>query len=163
MQCAPKANFLYHVVMPLSSCANVPSLVSLAQKFTNSEDPTFKKLYPSGTCRLCRSSPVTTKDQAHLWWLSAHKVSTKCVHWLDLQHRAQFFGKGSRGGTWHVPRGTDWSATGTIVFPPFRHIEWCLTRPDPTSRSGSRCQNVWTDRHTGSLELHFLDPTQQAQ
>ena len=40
----------------LSSCANVPSLVLLAQKFTNSEDLTFKKLNPSGACRLCRSS-----------------------------------------------------------------------------------------------------------
>ena len=28
--------------MPLSSCANVSNLVSLAQKFTNSEDSTFK-------------------------------------------------------------------------------------------------------------------------
>ena len=40
----------------LSSCANVPSWVLLAQKFTNLEDLTFKKLKPSGACRLCRSS-----------------------------------------------------------------------------------------------------------
>ena len=57
MQCATQANFLYGVLMSLSSCANVPSLVSLAPKFTNTEDLTFKKkLHPSGTCRLCRSS-----------------------------------------------------------------------------------------------------------
>ena len=55
----PRSTFLYCVVMPLPSCANVPSLVLLAQKISNSEDPTFKKLYPSGTCCLCRSSPVT--------------------------------------------------------------------------------------------------------
>ena len=34
--------------MPLPFCANVPSLVSLAQKFTNSEDPIFKKPAPFG-------------------------------------------------------------------------------------------------------------------
>ena len=32
--------------MPLSSCVNVLILVSLAQKFTNNEDITFKKLSP---------------------------------------------------------------------------------------------------------------------
>ena len=34
--------FIYSVVMPLPRCANAPSLVSPAQKFTNSEDPIFK-------------------------------------------------------------------------------------------------------------------------
>ena len=34
--------------MSLSRCANAPSLVSLAQKFTNSEDPMFKKVFPFG-------------------------------------------------------------------------------------------------------------------
>ena len=107
----------------MSSCANVPSFVSLAKKFTNSKDPTFKKLYPSGTCRLRCSSPVTTKDQAHLYWVSAHKFSAKSVHWFGFQCRAQFFGKGSRGGSWHVPRGTDHSTIVTIVFPPLRRVE----------------------------------------
>ena len=32
--------------MPLPSFANVPSLVSLALKLTNSEDPMFKKSFP---------------------------------------------------------------------------------------------------------------------
>ena len=34
--------FIHSVVMPLPRCANAPSLVSPAQKFTNSEDPIFK-------------------------------------------------------------------------------------------------------------------------
>ena len=53
VQCASQVKFPSSVVMATSRWANVPSLVSLAQKFTNSEDLTFKKLYPSGTCRLC--------------------------------------------------------------------------------------------------------------
>ena len=35
-------NFLYRVMMEMSRCANVPSLVSLAQKLTNSEDHGLK-------------------------------------------------------------------------------------------------------------------------
>ena len=97
VQCAPQMNFLYRIVMPLSSCANVPSLVSLAQKFTNSEDPRFKKVYPSGTCCLCRSSSVTTKDRAHHWWVSAHQVFPQSAHWLDLQPWTQMLNiKGSK-------------------------------------------------------------------
>ena len=46
VQCAPQTNFLYGVLMPLYSCANVASLVSLAQKFTNSEDPLLKSFTP---------------------------------------------------------------------------------------------------------------------
>ena len=98
--CAPQTKFLYGVVMPMSSCVSVTRLVSLAQKFTSSEDPKFKKLYPSGTCRLCHSSPLTTKEQAHPWWLSAHKVSAQSGHWFDLQHWLDFF---ARVGTLHVP------------------------------------------------------------
>ena len=46
VQCASQITFLFIVILPLSSCGNVPSLVSLAQKFTNSEDPTFKSFTP---------------------------------------------------------------------------------------------------------------------
>ena len=46
MQCAAQINFLYSVVMPLSICAIVLSLVSLAQKFTKSEDRMFKNVFP---------------------------------------------------------------------------------------------------------------------
>ena len=42
VQCASQVIFIYSVVVPLSRCANVPSLVSAAQKFTNSEDHMFK-------------------------------------------------------------------------------------------------------------------------
>ena len=67
VQFAPQAYFLYDIALLLSICANVPSLVLLAHKLTNSEDPTFKKFFPSGTCCLCRSSPFTTMAPAPLW------------------------------------------------------------------------------------------------
>ena len=40
-------HLFYSAVMPLSGCADVASLVLLAQKFSNSEDPVFKTLFPS--------------------------------------------------------------------------------------------------------------------
>ena len=60
-------NYFYCVLRPVPKFTNVPSLVSLAQKFKNTEDPTFKKLYPSGTCCLCLSSPPNTMAPAPLW------------------------------------------------------------------------------------------------
>ena len=47
------------------------------------------------------------------------KVSSSCC-----------FGKGSRGGTWHVPRGTWRHMTNAIVVTALKRIEWCLSRPD---------------------------------
>ena len=85
MQCAPQANFSYGLLMPMSSCANVSSLVSLAQIFANSEDPTFKNLYPSGTCCLRHSSLGTPPDFVPLWWPSAHKVWIGSVHLFARQ------------------------------------------------------------------------------
>ena len=61
VQCTPQVSFLYNIVMPLPSYATLPSLVSLAQLFTNSEDPMFKKFFLSGTCCLCRKSPGMPK------------------------------------------------------------------------------------------------------
>ena len=55
VQCISQVNFLYNVVMPLSRCANVLRLVSLAQKFTNSEDPVFKML-PSLSRAACAAN-----------------------------------------------------------------------------------------------------------
>ena len=42
--------FLDSIVMAMSRFVKVPNLVSLAQKFIKSEDPTFENFYPSGTC-----------------------------------------------------------------------------------------------------------------
>ena len=58
VQCAPRINFLCSVVIPLPRCANVPSLVSLAYKFTKSEDLVCEKFFLYGTCNLCPSSPL---------------------------------------------------------------------------------------------------------
>ena len=55
VQCAPQFIFLYCVVMSLSRCANVQSLVSLAQKFTNSEDPMFT-IFPSLARAACAAN-----------------------------------------------------------------------------------------------------------
>ena len=71
--------------MPLSTCANVPNVVSLAEKFNNSEDPMFKKFSPFGTCCLCLSSPFTKIAPCPLWWASAHKVWVVAVLWFGLQ------------------------------------------------------------------------------
>ena len=47
VQHAPDVRFLYGDVMRSSICTSVPSLVSLAQKLTNPEDPTYSK-FPLG-------------------------------------------------------------------------------------------------------------------
>ena len=58
------------------------------------------------------------------------------------------FAKGSRGGTWHVPRGTWRHVTNAIVVPALWRIFWCLSRPDRTVRSGAIHESPWTDIHT---------------
>ena len=58
------------------------------------------------------------------------------------------FAKGSRGGTWHVPRGTWRHVTNAIVVPALWRIFWCLSRPNRTVRSGVIHESPWTDWHT---------------
>ena len=71
------------------------------------------------------------------------KVSSSCS-----------FAKGSRGGTWHVPRGTCCHVTNAIVVPALWRIFWCRSRPDRLRRSGAINESPWTlDRHT-----HKHDP-----
>ena len=74
VQYALHVNYFYCVLKPLPKCTNLPSLMPLAQKLTNSEDPTFKKLNPSGTCCLCPPSLFTTMAPALFWRASTHKV-----------------------------------------------------------------------------------------
>ena len=64
-----------------------------------------------------------------------------------------FFCYGLRDRAWHLVPATDWSETGTIIFPPFQHIEGIFVHPDLTSHSGSRGKSAWTDRHTYILEV----------
>ena len=146
--------------MSLYRCASVPSFVSLGQKITSSEDPTFKKLYPSATCRLCRSSPVTRTD-THVDYRSANFESHPFTGWA-CSLVCNFF---ARVGT--LSRGTYHSTIVTIFFPPFPRVEWCLTGHDRPSRSCSRCQNAWTDRHTDTHTNitgppFFSDPPEEA-
>ena len=49
----------------------------------------------------------------------------------------QHFSKGSRGGTWHMPRGTWRHVNAAIDVPLFRRIEWAVSRPDRHGRSGA--------------------------
>ena len=58
------------------------------------------------------------------------------------------FAKGSRGGTWHVPRGTWRHVTNAIVVPALWRIFWCLSRPDRPSRSGVIHESPWTSGQT---------------
>ena len=58
------------------------------------------------------------------------------------------FAKGSRGGTWHVPRGTWRHVTNAIVVPALWRIFWCLSRPNRTVRSGAIHKSPWTDWQT---------------
>ena len=58
------------------------------------------------------------------------------------------FAKGSRGGTWHVPRGTWRHVTNAIVVPALWRIFWCLSRPNRTVRSGAIHKSPWTDTPT---------------
>ena len=84
------------------------------------------------------------RTRVHLpckFWVSAtvpsKKVSSSCC-----------FGKGSRGGTWHVPRATWRHVTNAIVVPALWRIEWCLSGPDRLRRSGAINESPWTDSHT---------------
>ena len=58
----------------------------------------------------------------------------------------EIFSKGSRGGTWHVPRGTWRHVTNAIVVPALWRIFWCLSRPDRTVRSAGAINEKSLDR-----------------
>ena len=62
--------------------------------------------------------------------------------------RSTTFYKGSRSGTWHVPRGTWRHVTNAIVVPALWRIFWCLLRPDRPISSGAINESPWTDRLT---------------
>ena len=58
------------------------------------------------------------------------------------------FAKGSRGGTWHVPRGTWRHVTNAIVVPALWRIFWCLSRPNRIVRSAAINKSPWTNPPT---------------
>ena len=84
------------------------------------------------------------------FWVSAtvssKKVSSSCC-----------FAKGSRGGTWHVPRGTWRHVTNAIVVPALWRIEWCLSGPDRLRRSGAINESPWTNSQT-DIHTHKHHP-----
>ena len=89
----------------------------------------------------------------HLPW----KFRVSATFFSNTLSSVYGFAKGSRGGTWHVPRGTWRHVTNAIVVPALWRIFWCLSRPDRTVRSGAIHKSPWThirtDRQTGSAEL----------
>ena len=98
---------------------------------------TFRGRYLHGTCPLPGCTfPESFGSRTLPVWAAA---------------RSTTFSKGSRGGTWHVPRGTWCHVTNAIVVPALWCIFWCLLRPDRPSRSGAIKESPWTDRQTDRL------------
>ena len=98
--------------------------------------------------------------RVHLPWKFRVSVTFRSKIWSFLYG----FAKGSRGGTWHVPRGTWHRVTNAIVVPALWRIFWCLLRPDRPSRSGAINESPWTDRqtdtHTNSIgPMHISIPS----
>ena len=77
----------------------------------------------------------------HLPWKFRVSATFRSKIWSFLYG----FAKGSRGGTWHVPRGTWRHVTNAIVVPALWRIFWCLLRPDRPIRSGAINESPWTD------------------
>ena len=77
----------------------------------------------------------------HLLW----KFRVSATFFSNTLSSEYCFAKGSRGGTWHVPRGTWRHVTNAIVVPALWRIFWCLSRPDRTVRSGAIHKSPWTD------------------
>ena len=73
------------------------------------------------------------------------KVWTLGLFPFGLYPGANGFAKGSRGGTWHVPRGTWRHVTNAIVVPALWRIFWCLSRPNRTVRSWVIHESPWTN------------------
>ena len=84
VQCSSQINFLYSVMTPLSSCTNVSSSVSLALRFHKLGGPHVYKVFPSGTCCLCRSAPATTMARVHPLMQSAHELLAVSAQWFVL-------------------------------------------------------------------------------
>ena len=80
----------------------------------------------------------------HLPW----KFRVSATFFSNTLSSACCFAKGSRGGTWHVPRGTWRHVTNAIVVPALWRIFWCLSRPNRTVRSWVINESPWTDWHT---------------
>ena len=106
--------------------------------------PTLKVSRPSVRRCLARATwHVAPRDQRHR--RSGALAATFRSKILSSQY---CFAKGSRGGTWHVPRGTWRHVTNAIVVPALWRIFWCLSRPDRTFRSAAINKSPWTNIQT---------------
>ena len=130
------------------NCTPVPNLVKFRQRVSELEGIMLKNgIVPCGHNFDPAGSSLTwhiRHTRVHLpckFWVSAtvpsKKVSSSCC-----------FAKGSRGGTWHVPRGTWCHVTNAIVVPALWRIEWCLSGPDRLRRSGVINESPWTNSQT---------------
>ena len=80
----------------------------------------------------------------HLPW----KFRVSATFFSNTLSSQYCFAKGSRGGTWHVPRSTWCHVTNANVVPALWRIFWCLSRPDRPIRSEVINESPWTDTQT---------------
>ena len=122
--------------------------MSIGLRFSELEDIRLKnEIVPCGH----NFDPIETSlTKAHIPHRGAPTLKVWALGLLPfgLYPGAIDFAKGSRGGTWHVPRGTWRHVTNAIVVPALWRIFWCLSRPDRTIRSGVIHESPWTDPPT---------------
>ena len=123
-------------------------------KLENEIVPWGHNFEPSGSSLTWHVYPTGV----HLLW--KFRVST--TFFSNTLSSEYCFAKGSRGGTWHVARGTWRHVTNAIVVPALWRIFWCLSRPDPTFRSGVIHESPWTDWQTNTFgRVAKIHPTQR--
>ena len=130
----------------------VPNLVSLALMVSELEGIRLKnEIVPWGH----NFDPIELSLTWHVYHTGVHlpwKFRVSATFFSNTLSSVYGFAKGSRGGTWHVPRGTWRHVTNAIVVPTLWRIFWCLSRPNRPSRSGVIYESPWTnwltDTHT---------------
>ena len=142
-------------------CTPVPNLVTLGSRPSELEGIRLKnEIVPWGH----NFDPIGSSLTWHVYPTGVHllwKFRVSATFFSNTLFSEYCFAKGSRGGTWHVPRGTWRHVTNAIVVPALWRIFWCLSRPDRTFRSGVIHKSLWTDPpthppthpQTGSAEL----------
>ena len=68
VQCQPQVSYSYSIMVPSSKCTSVWTLVLLAQKWANSEDPMHIKFFPSWHVPSHSSVPAITVAHVYPWW-----------------------------------------------------------------------------------------------
>ena len=137
----------------------------LAQKFTNSEDITFKKLKPSGACRLCRSSlgtpPRILSPMVAIGQLSFGRIRSLVWPAASSKDFLEVFTRR------HVARATlhqslrDWYHRFSAVLP--RRMVPHQSRSDHLFRlQVPKCLDTQPHTHTNTIEpTFFSDPPEE--